>query len=153
VPGGYTASVAAAAAANPGLQVFQAWLALARAETGGLADAAESYELLASPGFSALPLDSAWMLTVPACALVCARLEDRPRAARFGSAAAVHERIGAPTWLARTRLEWADMLVRRGGPGERKRARTLAARALETAVAMGLRSVERRSSSLLATAP
>ena len=32
---------------------------------------------------------------------------------RFADAAATHERIGAPTWLARTRLEWARMLINR----------------------------------------
>src|SRR4029079_16647447 len=39
----------------------------------------------------------------------------------FGAPAAVHERIGAPTWLARTRLEWARMLLARSGPGDMER--------------------------------
>src|SRR5205807_10168875 len=44
---------------------------------------------------------------------------------RFADAATTHERIGAPTWLARTRLEWARMLLARRQPGDTERAREL----------------------------
>ena len=53
--------------------------------------------------------------------------------ARFASAAATHERIGAPTWLARTRVEWARMLLARAEPGDGERARDLVGQALATA--------------------
>ena len=36
--------------------------------------------------------------------------------AQFAAATDLHGRIGAPCWLARTRLEWSRMLLRRGGP-------------------------------------
>src|SRR5439155_20534325 len=52
--------------------------------------------------------------------------------AYFSDAAATHERIGAPTWLARTRLEWARMLLTRGEPGDAERAADLLHQALET---------------------
>ena len=39
----------------------------------------------------------------------------------FAAAAATHERIGAPTWLARTRLEWARMLLRRAAAEDAER--------------------------------
>jgi hypothetical protein len=40
---------------------------------------------------------------------------------RFTSATATHARIGAPTWLARTRLEWARMLIDRRADGDADR--------------------------------
>ncbi len=150
------------------------------------------YERLAGTDFAALPLDNTWMLTMPACALVAARLADRPRAsalygllapynaqfvfafgvawgavahylgllaatldrfeeaeAHFAAAAATHERIGAPTWLARTRCEWAAMLSNRGEPGDAERAREFLDQALTTARDLGLASVERKVVELL----
>jgi tetratricopeptide (TPR) repeat protein len=69
---------------------------------------------------------------------------------RFGEAAATHARIGAPTWLARTHLEWARMLLERGRPGDAERARELLDRALATARELGLAGVEQRAVALLA---
>jgi pentatricopeptide repeat protein len=69
--------------------------------------------------------------------------------AYFNSAALLHERLAAPTWLARTRLEWARILSR-GGPGDAKRARELLEQALATARELGLVNVERRTVALLA---
>ena len=68
---------------------------------------------------------------------------------RFTAAAATHERIDAPTWLARTRLEWARMLLDRRGAGDAERARELLAQALTTARELGLGNVERRAAALL----
>ncbi|HEV8623900.1 MAG TPA: AAA family ATPase [Acidimicrobiia bacterium] len=68
---------------------------------------------------------------------------------RFADAAATHERIGAPTWLARTRLEWARMLINRGRPGDAERARELLGQALTTARERGLANIERRTVQLL----
>jgi tetratricopeptide (TPR) repeat protein len=62
----------------------------------------------------------------------------------FSRSAETCERIEAPTWLARTRHEWALMLLDRGRPGDRKRADALLEQALEAAVAYGCRSLERR---------
>ena len=67
----------------------------------------------------------------------------------FSTAAATHERIGAPTWLARTRLEWARMLLVRRGPDDDERARELLGQTLATAREMGLVTVERRAAGLL----
>jgi tetratricopeptide (TPR) repeat protein len=70
--------------------------------------------------------------------------------AHFAAAAETHERIGAPTWLARSRAEWAAALLGRGDAGDAERARQLLDQALATAVDLGLGPVERRCQTLLA---
>jgi hypothetical protein len=69
--------------------------------------------------------------------------------AYFASAAGTHDRIKAPAWLARTRLEWARMLLARRQPGDTDRARELLGQALATARELGLGNVERQAVSLL----
>jgi hypothetical protein len=69
---------------------------------------------------------------------------------RFATAEATHLRIGAPTWVARTRVEWAGMLLTRGRTADEPHAHELLAGALETA--RGLGTVERRAMALLAQA-
>jgi predicted ATPase/class 3 adenylate cyclase len=71
--------------------------------------------------------------------------------ARFAAAEATHERIGAPTWLARTRLEWARMLLTRRLSGDAERARELLGQALTAARQLGLQNVERRAVELLSS--
>jgi hypothetical protein len=66
---------------------------------------------------------------------------------RFAAAAATHTRIGAPTWLARTRLAWARMLLAR--PGDGGEARELLGQALNAARELGLAGVEQRATHLL----
>jgi class 3 adenylate cyclase len=68
---------------------------------------------------------------------------------RFAAAAAMHERLSAPTLLARTRLEWAHMLVVRHEVGDAERARHLLGHALTTARQLGLGIVQRRALALL----
>ncbi len=68
----------------------------------------------------------------------------------FADSAAASERIGAPTWLARTRLEWARMLLTRAGRGDGERAHDLLRQALDTAHELGLANVERDAAALLA---
>jgi tetratricopeptide (TPR) repeat protein len=67
----------------------------------------------------------------------------------FTEAAADHERIGAPTYLARTRLEWARTLLARGGTGDEDRARALLIEASAVAEELGLLGVEREAAALL----
>lgn len=69
--------------------------------------------------------------------------------AHFAAAEVVHQSIGAPTWLARTRLEWARMLLARRQPGDAERARDSLGQALATARQLGLGNVERRAVELL----
>jgi tetratricopeptide (TPR) repeat protein len=68
---------------------------------------------------------------------------------RFADAAATHGRIGAPIWLARTRLEWARMLLTRAEPGDTEQAHDLLHQALATARDRGLTNIERRAVELL----
>jgi tetratricopeptide (TPR) repeat protein len=68
---------------------------------------------------------------------------------RFAVAATTHERIGAPTWLARTRVEWARMLLTRAKPGDTEQAHDLLHQALATARDRGLTNIERRGVELL----
>jgi tetratricopeptide (TPR) repeat protein len=67
----------------------------------------------------------------------------------FAAAAATHVAIGAPTWLARTRLESARMLLDRRGEGDAERAHDLLGQAVATARDLGLSNVERRAVALL----
>jgi hypothetical protein len=179
-------------AAVPGLPALRACLALALCELDRPDEAIEHYERLAVENFTGMPLNPSWILTMPACAGVCASMGDRARAPvlfhllepyasqlaltaggalgavahylailattfgdfdeaerRFVDAAATHARIGAPTWLARTRLEWARMLINRAQPGDAERAREFLGQALETARELGLANVERRAVQLL----
>jgi class 3 adenylate cyclase/tetratricopeptide (TPR) repeat protein len=69
--------------------------------------------------------------------------------AHLARAADIHQRIGAPIWLARSRVEWAGVLLDRGGPAKAERARSLLGEALTTARALGVDAVERRAVDLL----
>jgi DNA-binding SARP family transcriptional activator/tetratricopeptide (TPR) repeat protein len=69
--------------------------------------------------------------------------------ARFEAAQRAHDQFAAPTWLARTRLEWARMLLTRREPGDGEHARQLLGQALATARELGLANVERRAVELL----
>ena len=69
--------------------------------------------------------------------------------ASFAAAEATHERIGAPSWLARTRVEWARMLLARAEPGDAERAADLLRQARDAARQHGLASIERDAVALL----
>jgi tetratricopeptide (TPR) repeat protein len=75
------------------------------------------------------------------------RLEEAYEA--LAQAASVHQRIDAPIELARTRVDWARVLVIRDRPGDRDRARELLGLALSTAETLGLATIRRRAQSLL----
>ena len=73
-------------------------------------------------------------------------------AGRFGAAeedlsvaAEMHEQLGAPVLLARTRLALARLLVRRGELGDAERAAALTREALEVAVRLGADGLARRA--------
>jgi class 3 adenylate cyclase/tetratricopeptide (TPR) repeat protein len=68
----------------------------------------------------------------------------------FTAAEATHQRIGAPIWLAHTRLERARMLLTRRQPGDTERARELVGQAQASAKELGVANVERRAVELLA---
>ena len=84
-------------------------------------------------------------------AMLATAIGDWPDAeARFAAAAATHERVRAPQWLARTRLEWARMLQKRGEPEDRQRAGALLGAARAAASELGLAAMEREAAELLA---
>ena len=64
----------------------------------------------------------------------------------FAAAAELSNRMGATPWLARTQIEWADMLERRGLVGDKDKAATLRTEALATAKRLGLTAIEQRAS-------
>ena len=66
----------------------------------------------------------------------------------FASAAEVHQRIGAPAWLARTQLAWAQTLLGSGSSTDRAEAEQLVLDALTTAERLGLREVGRQAHDL-----
>ena len=71
----------------------------------------------------------------------------------FSAAHVIHHRIDAPIWLARTRVEWARMLLTRREAGDVERARELLGQALTTARQLGLGGVERQAVALLGELP
>ena len=72
--------------------------------------------------------------------------------ARFAAAEATHERIAAPTWLARTRLERGRMLLARSEPSDSERAESLLRLALDAARERRLPNIERDAAALLSGA-
>ena len=68
----------------------------------------------------------------------------------FAAAAAIHERIQAPIWLARTHVEWSRMLLARAESNDVERAHDLLGRAMATASQFGLVTIERDATELLA---
>ena len=82
--------------------------------------------------------------------LLCTTVADWKQADRyFAAAAATHDRIGAPAWLARTRVEWARMLLARAETGNGERAHDLLRQTLGTARDLGLANIERSAVELL----
>jgi DNA-binding CsgD family transcriptional regulator len=70
----------------------------------------------------------------------------------FEAALQVHERLGARPWLARTRADYAAMLLARGAAGDRARAADLAAPAQAVARDLGMAALEQRAAELCASA-
>ena len=68
---------------------------------------------------------------------------------RFGEAVAIHERIGASHLAARTRLEWARVLLTRGQPGDSERAESLVESALAAYQSLGITAWARRAETML----
>ena len=62
---------------------------------------------------------------------------------------ATNDRIGAPLWAARNRLDWGDMLLTRSAPGDDDKARLLGSEALEVARRHGSKLLERRAERLV----
>ncbi len=63
----------------------------------------------------------------------------------FAAALAFDEGLGAVPWTARTRCHWAELLLARNGPGDRSRAATLAAAAVDIADRLGMPVVLERA--------
>ncbi|HZI37510.1 MAG TPA: AAA family ATPase, partial [Acidimicrobiia bacterium] len=74
------------------------------------------------------------------------RFDDAER--HLAAAEAVHDRLRAPGWLARTRLERARLLRRRGGPEDADKVRRLLDLVMASARELGLASLERRAAAL-----
>ena len=70
-----------------------------------------------------------------------------PRATH--NALAMHERMGARPWVARTQLAYAEMLLARRRAGDKARARDLLADAVLTADALGMRCFAQRARDLV----
>ena len=75
------------------------------------------------------------------------RLDEADEA--LAQAASAHQRIDAPIELARTRVDWACVLMMRGRRGDHDRAREQVGLALSTAETLGLATIKRRAQALL----
>ena len=76
---------------------------------------------------------------------------DEQAEAHFEEAAGIAERLEAPTWLARIRLDWARLLLRRAGPADVEHAWELAAQALGTAEELGMARLAEQARALTRT--
>src|SRR5205085_10325719 len=75
--------------------------------------------------------------------MLAATAADWPAAdANFATATATLEQMGARPWLARTKVEWARMLLARAEPGDPERAQGHLSPALATARELGLAGIE-----------
>ncbi|HXQ96580.1 MAG TPA: hypothetical protein VN800_06625, partial [Candidatus Acidoferrales bacterium] len=68
------------------------------------------------------------------------RLDDAER--HFGDAIRLNDRMGAEPWTAHTQADYAQMLVRRDAPDDRRRARELMGAARETAQRLGMAALD-----------
>ncbi len=66
---------------------------------------------------------------------------------RYGEAIALHTKVRAPFFIARTKLAWGRALIRRNPPGGDDRARALLADAASLAARYGYENIERWSQS------
>ncbi|HEX2274431.1 MAG TPA: hypothetical protein VHG90_11220, partial [Acidimicrobiales bacterium] len=73
--------------------------------------------------------------------------------AHFAAAHRLHERLGAPGWLAHGRVDHARMLITRGRADDSERARTLLAAACHAYRALGMAAHELRAQALVEPAP
>ena len=121
------------------------------AQLGDTSTAATLYGLLSAYSGRVVGEGVIWTGTVDHyLGILATVLGDPSRAqAHFVAAEIMHTRIGAPTWLARTRLEWARMLLTHHQPGDVDRVNELLGQALDTARELGLANVERRAVELL----
>ena len=67
----------------------------------------------------------------------------------FISALAMHERMGARPWVARTQLAYAEMLLTRRQRGDKARARELLAEAIAIADSLGMGVFAQRARDLV----
>jgi class 3 adenylate cyclase/tetratricopeptide (TPR) repeat protein len=140
---------------DPNWIVTLARTAVACAELGETSSAQRLYDLLQPYSAQLTGQGVVWLGSIAhylaLLASTLGRADDAE--AHFAEAALTHERIGAPTWLARTRLEWARMLLTRHRPGDADRARELLDQALATARELGLATVERQAVTLIGEPP
>jgi predicted ATPase/class 3 adenylate cyclase len=68
---------------------------------------------------------------------------------RLQQAATLHERIGAPLWLARTRLDLGHTLLARGGVGDAESGLRLLDKALAAAEELGCATIAQRAAALV----
>ena len=81
--------------------------------------------------------------------VLAATMSDWPQAVgHFEDALAKNAEMGARPWLAHTEYDYARMLLARGEPGDRERARELIAAAEESAERLGMRALSARLSAL-----
>jgi hypothetical protein len=67
----------------------------------------------------------------------------------FTTASAIHDRLTAPAWLARTNLEWARMLTLRRQRGDLERAHVLLDTAQKEFASLGLTVWSDRSATIV----
>ena len=69
--------------------------------------------------------------------------------ALFEAALAMNERLGAPYWIARTKLDYADLLTSRAQPDDNAKATDLVQQALAAAQQYGFGALQQRATAAL----
>jgi eukaryotic-like serine/threonine-protein kinase len=132
-----------------GWSIFAVMLTSAAVRLSALEVAAQLYEqLLPLSGLNAqdcgaVGFHGAYSHHLGTLAATLARWDEADE--HLADAAAMHDRMGARAFLARTRLEWARTLLARRRPGDAERGRELLGQTLGTARELGLANVERRA--------
>jgi hypothetical protein len=132
------------------LAVLLSTAAVRRSNTNAAAalyDLLLPYAALHAQNCGAVTFDGSYAHHLGTLAATLARWEQAER--HLTEAAAAHEHLGAKAWLARTRLEWARMLLARRQPGDAERARVLLGQTLDAARPLRLANVERQAVALL----
>ena len=138
---------------HPIEEIALGWLAEVCAWLGDAQRGCALYDLLLPYADRVITSDGAYFVLGSGSrflGLLAAALDRADAAERhFEDALAMHTRLGAPPWVARTQLDYARMLRKRDTPGDRERARELLEAALATAREIGMAKVAADCEALL----
>lgn len=99
--------------------------------------------------FNSATVNEALALNLATLATVLGRFDDAD--AHFAEALQIHERVGAPFFVARTQMEWSWMLLQRRSSADATHAKRMLEAALDCARARGYAGIEERAATELSS--